>query len=316
MEGLVLSVTNDYQLQNQFISVNIEETLSDYLAQLDSSEATKKTYTRCIKSFIAWLKQQERNTADYQAIMAYKNYLYAKNYSVRTVNTHITAIKSLYSYLESLGYRNSAKRVKRDRTAKTFKRQCLTQNQVKDIYSSIDTSTIEGARNNAIIRLMLGTALRICEVVRADIEDIKTNGNTQILMVKGKGEKEKGTPVILSPSVINALQEYFKMRGDIKGNEPLFTSLSDRNKGQRLTTRTVQNIVKGLYKQNGIISKDITAHSTRHTAITQAILHGATVPQAQAMARHKDINTTMIYYHDIDRLENNAESILESVYNS
>ena len=44
MEGLILSVTNDYQLQNQFISVNIEETLSDYLAQLDSSEATKNIH--------------------------------------------------------------------------------------------------------------------------------------------------------------------------------------------------------------------------------------------------------------------------------
>ena len=299
----------------QLNSLTALDLINDYSIQLDASEATKKTYCRSLQVFTKWL-EEENEAPSYEGIVKFKNDLYTKGYSVRTINTHITAIKSFYSYLEDKGIKNEARRVKKDRTAKSFKRQCLTETQAKGILNSMKKDTPEHLRNNAIMRLLLGTALRICEVTRANIEDIKTQGNINVLLVKGKGEREKGTPVILSASVMNAIQDYLKTRPSAKGSEPLFTSLSDRNAGGRLTTRTIQNIVKGAYKENGIISPDITAHSTRHTAITQAILHGATVPQAQAMARHKDINTTMIYFHDIDRLSNNAESILEELYNS
>lgn len=66
-------------------------------------------------------------------------------------------------------------------------------------------------------------------------------------------------------------------------------------------------------KEAGIESERITAHSLRHTAVTLALLAGATVQEAQAMARHSSINTTMIYAHNIDRLETPAEGRIEDL---
>jgi len=305
---------NNYYLQEQELSNITEEIIKQYSRQLDVSDNTKRTYLTCINKFMGWLSNNNIDNVNYDVLVMYKNHL-REMYKAKAINTHITALRDLFKFLERKGFLNCAKGLKKERVNNDFTKDSLTLDQVKDIYQSIDTSTIEGARANAMFRLLVGTGLRECEIVRADIQDITTKGDKNVLMVMGKGETEKNKYVILYPSVMRALQDYFKFRKNVKPNEPLFTSCSDRNNNERLTTRTVQRIVKGLYAANGIVSDRITTHSTRHTAITLSILNGADVQQAQAMARHKDINTTMIYFHNLNRLESNAESKLEQLFN-
>jgi len=57
----------------------------------------------------------------------------------------------------------------------------------------------------------------------------------------------------------------------------------------------------------GINSERLTPHNLRHTAISLAIAGGATLVQAQAMARHSSPNTTMIYFHNVNRIRDAAE---------
>ena len=59
--------------------------------------------------------------------------------------------------------------------------------------------------------------------------------------------------------------------------------------------------------QAGYNSDRLTAHSMRHTAGTLALLNGATPREVQQLLRHSNINTTMIYAHELDRARNNAE---------
>lgn len=323
---LALTLSNNY-LQEQAININ-SDLLADYETQLDVSNNTKRTYINCLKQFIKYLEINNIASVEYETILAYKSYLKAHEeyneqtlqftiveHKARAINTHLTAIKDFFKYLERKGFKNVAKQIKKEKTSNNFTKDSLTLEQVKGIYENIDLSTLEGARANALFRLLIGTGLRECEVIRANIEDISVKADKNVLYVQGKGETEKNNYVILYPSVMQALQYYFKMRGNPKPSEPLFISHSDRNNGQRLTTRTIQRIVKGLYADNGIISERITTHSTRHTAITLSVLNGANIQQAQSMARHKDINTTMIYFHNINRLEDNAESKLEELFN-
>lgn len=324
---MTLALNNTNYLQEQELNIN-EELLKAYEKQLDVSENTKRTYLNCLKHFIKWLDDNNINNVEHETILIYKNYLKLHNeYNEQTlesmqiqhkasaINTHLTAIKDFFKYLERKGFKNVAKGIKKEKTNNNFTRDSLTLEQVKGIYENIDINTIEGARANALFRLLIGTGLRECEVIRADIQDISVKADKNVLYVQGKGETEKNNYVILYPSIMNALQHYFKMRGNPKPSEPLFTSNSDRNNGQRLTTRTIQRIVKGLYADNGIVSDRITTHSTRHTAITLSVINGASIQQAQSMARHKDVNTTMIYFHNINRLEDNAESKLEQLFN-
>ena len=308
----VLALTNGYSLEQ--IQPNVTaELLEEYRQQLDNGDATIKTYMHCLYKFVAWLEEREITTVEYETIVIYKKHL-GETMKAKTVNTHLAAIKDFFRSIERKGGRNVAKGVKKEKVKFDFVHDSLTTNQVQKILNSIDASTEQGARAYAMFRLMVQTGLRECEIVRADIGDIKTKGNNTVLYVQGKGENAKNNYVVLYPSVIKAIEEYHRIR-NAKAGEPLFTSTSNHNNGGRMTTRTVQRIVKGLYANNGIVSDSYTTHSTRHTAITLSILNGASVQQAQAMARHKDVNTTMIYFHDIDRLENNAEGKLEQLFN-
>ena len=310
--ALTLPNNNEYLLVSERAFIT-DEIIKAYSKQLDTSDNTKKTYLACITKFIKWLDDNSIDVVTYDILVTYKNEL-RNMYKARAINTHITALKDLFKFLERKGFYNVAKYLKKERTDNNFNKDSLTIDQVKGIYNNIDTTTLEGARANAIFRLLVGTGLRECEIVRADVKDLSVKGNKNVLYVKGKGESDKSKFVIIYPSVMQALQDYFIARGNVKPNEPLFTSNSDRNNGQRLTTRTIQRIVKGLYADNGIVSDRVTTHSTRHTAITLAILNGASVQQAQAMARHKDVNTTMIYFHNLNRLEDNAEEKLEQLF--
>lgn len=309
---MTLTLTNTYYLQETSPTFTAE-LLKEYERQIDASPQTIKTYMACIKRFVAWLEERQINNVEYDTIVIYKNHL-GETMRAKAINTHLSAIKDLFKFIERKGGRNVAKSVKKEKVSNDFVRDSLTTEQVQQILNSIDTDTEQGARAYAMFKLMVQTGLRECEIVRADISDIKTKGNNTVLYIQGKGENSKNNYVVLYPSVINALQNYFVKRG-AKAGEPLFTSTSNHNTNGRVTTRTVQRIVKGLYADNGIVSDNITTHSTRHTAVTLSILNGADITQAQAMARHKNINTTMIYFHNLNRLEDNAESKLEQLFN-
>lgn len=311
MNAITLSGIN-YNLIKEDSTILNNDLIESYYLHIDASKGTIKTYKHCVNKFVKWLNENNINEVTQDVIIDYKNYLRGIM-QANALNTHLTAIKHLFKYLETKGFKNVSKNVKKERTTNNFKKDALTTEQIKTILNNIDLTTLEGLRANALFRLLIGTGLREIEVIRANINDISTKGNANVLYIQGKGETEKNNFVVIYPSVLNAIQEYLKVRG-AKPNEPLFTSNSDRNNGQRLTTRTIQRIIKGLYKDNGIINEKLTTHSTRHTAITLSILQGANIQDAQQMARHKSVNTTMIYYHNLNRLENNAEQKLEALF--
>lgn len=75
-----------------------------------------------------------------------------------------------------------------------------------------------------------------------------------------------------------------------------------------MTTRSISGIVKGCFQAAGYDSPRLTAHSTRHTAATLSLLHGASLRQTQELLRHRNMQTTEIYAHDLDVTKNPASS--------
>lgn len=127
------------------------------------------------------------------------------------------------------------------------------------------------------------------------------------LFVQGKGRTDKSEIVKVSDHVERLIRDYLAARGESDPKAPLFASCSDRNNGGRLTTNSISRIIKNHLRACGLDSDRLTAHSLRHTGITLALLHGSTLAEAQQMARHSSINTTMIYNHAIERANNQSE---------
>lgn len=189
----------------------------------------------------------------------------------------------------------------------------LTLPQVKELLSSIERASVLGQRDYALINLLIRTGLRTIEVIQADREDIRQQGGEALLFIRGKGRDEKDEFAVLTPETLKPIHEYMTARGNGKKDAPLFESQSDRNRGGRLTTRTLRNIIKGRLRTIGIDSDRLSAHSLRHTSITLALQAGATVQEAQALARHANINTTLIYAHNIDRLKDAPERKIDTL---
>ena len=163
-----------------------------------------------------------------------------------------------------------------------------------------------------MISLIATCGLRTIEVIRANVEDIRTLGDATVLFVQGKGRGDKKEFVKLSEPVVKALQEYLTERGHVKPNEPLFVSESRRNAGKRLTTRTVSGICKQAMKKAGYDSPRLTAHSLRHSAATLALMAGVELTEVSAFMRHSSIGVTMVYAHNVNRLKSLCESAVTS----
>jgi integrase/recombinase XerC len=159
---------------------------------------------------------------------------------------------------------------------------------------------------------MVTTGLRTISIINANIEDIRTAGDSTALYYKGKGHEEKATYVKLAEPVEEAIRDYLKARGKADGQEPLFSSVANRNSGGRMTTRSISRLAKESLIQVDLNSDRLTAHSFRHTAATLNLLNGGTVEETQQLLDHANINTTLIYSHALERASNNSENRIAS----
>jgi site-specific recombinase XerD len=287
------------------------ELVNEYLNSLDVLPVTKNNYEKALKKFFLYVQDQGLKSIIRQDIIAYKNYMKEKNLSACTISTYLSIIRNFYNFLQSEMFCfNVCENIKLNITH-VNRKDSLTIDQAKNLLKHINTfSTQEGIRNKALIMLLITTGLRTIEIERANIKDIQQSGSQKLLYIQGKGRKGKDEFVVINNTVFKALNDYLDTRQPINKEDPLFISLSDRNKGGRLTTRSIRRIVKSIFKSVGLDSDKLTAHSLRHTAVTLVLKAGATIQQAQAMARHKNINTTMIYAHNIDRLVNAPEKLI------
>ena len=290
--------------------IDCDSAISEYVKTLDVKPKSKETYTKALRVFFNWNNGViPTHRAD---ILAYKQHL-TNSYSASTINAYITAIKGFYAFLEAEGYcPNVTANIKGVKNSKGFKKDALTIAQAKTLLNN-NGDSLEEKRNTAIITLMIHTGLRTVEIERANIEDIRQTGGATLLYIQGKGRDTKDEFVILTADVIEPLTEYLNCRGKCNPSEPLFAATSNRNQNGRLTTRSISRIIKNALIDVGIDSDRITAHSLRHTAVTLSLLGGATIQEAQQLARHSNINTTLIYAHNINRIKNAAERNIADV---
>lgn len=277
---------------------------------VDATPKTIQTYTRAIRQFAKWLEAHGITQPTREDIIAYREELKA-DHKPSTVQNYITAVRLFFQWAEREGfYSNIADHIKGAKLDKNHKKDYLTSRQVKKVLEQAKEESIEGLRNYAILVLMFTGGLRTIEVSRANIEDLRTAGDNTVLYIQGKGHEEKTDYIKLMPEVEDAIRAYLKARGASDNKEPLFTSLSNNSKGARISTRSVSGIVKEALVNAGFNSDKLTAHSTRHTAVTLALMGGQSLQEVQQFARHTNIATTQIYAHNLDRAKNQCEATI------
>ena len=285
----------------------------NFLSFLDVKEKTVETYRKALKRRFHYFMENRITRPIRSDLIAFRDELKA-TCKASTVKTYLTATRLFFRWLEQEGiYKNVADKIKGAKVEHGHKKDALTIDQVKDVidtFKESDDSTAK--RDYAIFVLMVTCGLRTIEVVRADIEDLRTLGSKTVLYVQGKGKDEKSEYVIITREVEKAIRSYLATRKDTTDKAPLFSSTSNNSKGKRLSTRTVSGLVKDSLVKTGLNSSRLTAHSLRHTAVTLSLLGGSTLQEARQFARHSNIATTEIYAHNLERMANPCEGIVSS----
>lgn len=287
-----------------------------FIEYLDAAPKTVESYTRALKQLSYYFSFNGITHPQREDIIAYKEELIAQGHKPTTIQNYITAAKVFFTWTAQAGfYPNIAEHIKGAKLDREHKKDYLTSRQVKEIMGSIEQNTLQGLRDYAILALMVTGGLRDIEVSRANIEDLRTAGESTVLYIQGKGRQEKTDYIKISEPVEKAIRAYLKSRGNAAEAEPLFTSLSNNSKGGRLTTRAISGIVKTRLVNAGYNSARLTAHSLRHTAVTLSLLAGKNIAEVQQFARHANITTTMIYNHALDKAKNSCgEAIAQAIF--
>jgi integrase/recombinase XerC/integrase/recombinase XerD len=300
----------------------IATTVEKFLACLDAKDRTKEAYRKSLRVFEIWIADKGIKNPQREHILEYKDYLQSKtiadthgnikSLSSLTVSAYLTALRRFFAYLEGEKiYPNIAKDIKGLKRPKGFLKETLTRDEAKRLLEGIKADGLNSFRDFALINLMLRTGLRTIEIVRATIGDIGREGGETVLRVWGKGRDTKDEFVILTEASYKPILDYLQERHTSNTTEPLFASHSNRNKAEALTTRSIRRIIEARLKAVGLKTSKVTAHSLRHTSATLALANGADLLAVKEMLRHSNINTTMTYAHNLNRLAKGAEKFVE-----
>ena len=282
-------------VSTEITSVDLLDRFTQYL---DVSPSSVRSYVSGVKRFMKYLADNGITTPSRETILEYKKEL-AEKYSANTCAISLSALRRFFSWCESEGlYANITNGVKSPRIDRGHKKDAFSAAQLRTILAGMDRTTLKGKRDYAIFALVSATGLRTCEVIRADIGDLRSMQGETVLYVMGKGKTSKGVFVKVSEPVMAAM--------------PLFASTANRNNGQRLTTRSISGICKSAMIRAGFNSRRLTAHSLRHSAVTLALMAGVSLQDVSRFARHSNISVTMIYAHDVQRLKSRCESAISN----
>lgn len=198
-------------------SSSLEELLEAFLQSQDVSRASRGTYGRQLLQFARWLEETDRasrlNSLQMVDILAYKEYL-LESKSSYTVSGYLTVVRKFFEWLEAQRiYPNVARSVKGAKKPKGFAKDCLTGEQLREALEAIDTSSLEGLRDYALLNLLARTGLRTIEISRATIGDLRQQAGQAVLWIQGKGREAKDDFVILTEETLKPIRKYLAARG-------------------------------------------------------------------------------------------------------
>lgn len=251
------------------------------------SSKTIDSYIRDLNSFNDFLIKDKIRNVDYKVIRDYLLFMYNKKYGARTISRNLSSLRSFYKYQINKGLidNNPCALISNPKLEKKLP-NFLSYNEVEDIIESASKDSKNGLRNELILELLYSTGMRVSEVVNIKIKDINFSDNQ--ILVLGKGSKER--IVLFGDKLKVLLKEYLDIR--VSDSDYLIVN----KYGKKMTTRSIEEIVKKVVKLEGIKNK-VTPHTIRHTFATHMLNHGADLKVVQELLGHENLKTTEIYTH-------------------
>ena len=288
--------------------VNYQYVKELFLKTLDSDN-TKVTYSSEIDIFFAKIGTPYISDITIQELAYYREQL-LKTYLPATSAKKLSVLRKFFTFCylaklskispDALKYFAKSPRVRQDSSY-----EILTKREVKLILSSVDKDTSIGYRDYVILCSLIKLALREAELIDIELKEFsQVNDELTMLTVTGKGNKKRTIPV--SPDLWEILKDFIaKTNRSFSSRKDRETYLFVSRKKGKLTTRGIRHLVKRYVDRAGIV-KPISAHSFRHSALTDMALNKAPLLVIQGFAGHQDPKTTLRYLRKAKEITSEA----------
>jgi len=277
------------------------------LSQRGLSGHTVLAYRDALKLFLEFVCRRQRKTTT--ALMlkdltadTVRNFMdhleHGRNNSVPTRNARLAAIHAFFNYLASIDPRHllHAQSI----LAIPFKRQphrvaeYLEREEMLKVFAGIDGQTLRGQRDDALLRLLYNTGMRVQELVDLDVNHLRFSRPCSV-RIFGKGRKERTCP--LWKETVAAVKAYLAKRG-VRLDEatPLFVN----HDGNRLTRFGVRYIIARRVADianacPSLLVKRVTPHTIRHTTAMHLLQSNVDLNMIRSWLGHATIETTNGY---------------------
>lgn len=262
------------------------------LVKRDSSE-TAATYKESAKLFLYWCQAEQIKLKDItlQNLTYYMLKRKTEGANELTVAKDISGLRALGEYLVRMNLwdQNRVLELDRPKTAKAIPR-VLSQDQVDKLLSVIDVSTPLGKRDDALFELIYSCGLRISEAATLLVSNVHMN--EQIILVHGKGDKERIVP--FGTRAYDKLQLYFEeVRPCLVGKKTV-DEVFVNYRGEPISRKGIWKRFQELEALSGVSAK---VHTLRHSFATHLLQGGADLRSVQELLGHSDLATTQVYTH-------------------
>jgi integron integrase len=301
------------------------EQVSNIIRIKHYSYKTEKSYVNWIKRYIIFHDKRHPKEMGGREIEEFLTHLAVKeNVAASTQNQALNAILFLYKEVlqQELDLRVDAVRAKRSRYLPTV----LTKEEVLAIINNLS------GVYQLVVKILYGTGLRQTECLQLRVKDLDF-AQKQLIVRDAKGRESRVT--MLPTSLIEELQFHLQIvkrqhQQDLeKGYGSVYLPFALERKyknaerewiwqfvfpSDRISQDPRSGIIRrhhlhesGLQKalkqavKTASINKQVSCHTFRHSFATHLLQNGYDIRTVQELLGHKDVKTTMIYTHVLNR---------------
>jgi integrase/recombinase XerD len=270
-------------------------------AERGASENTCLAYQRDLQDFTGWLAMRPHDVteADSADIRDFLTALARRGLAPSSSARKLSSLRQFFKFLHGDGYRDDDPTAVIDspRQGRSLPK-VLSEAEVDALLvAARNAKGAAGDRILAMMELLYATGLRVSELVGLPLNAV--TGDRQVLLVKGKGNKERMVP--MNGEARAALNAYLAVRitflPESTESRWLFPS---RGKEGHVTRRRFAQMLGDLALAAGLEPHRVSPHVLRHAFASHLLANGAELRLVQQMLGHADISTTQIYTHILD----------------
>ena len=288
--------------------VRLQEGFIAFLAGVRRlSPHTVRAYEGDLTAFGVWLHRKGLGlaTLTHRDLRGYLGELSRAGYATKTINRHLSSVRSFFSWLEREGLvaNGAAEALAGPKVAKRLPHTVSDGDVARLLGACGDDAA--GRRDALLIELLYASGARIAEAAHLTVGDIDVPQAQ--LRLFGKGSKERIVPLYqgvverLSAYVAGARQELLS-HATGRRTDALFVS----TRGNAMSADALRDAFERRVRKAGLDSS-VTPHSLRHSFATELLGGGADLRSVQELLGHASLSTTQIYTHlSIDRLKDAA----------